>query len=65
MSDIWALSLMTEVCFFMRVKVRIYCKRCGEKFVLRGRRETDRIETGFKRCLCDNVDEFIIEEEAL
>jgi hypothetical protein len=56
---------MTEVCFFMRVKVRIYCKRCGEKFVLRGRRETNRIETGFKRCLCDNVDEFIIEEEAL
>ncbi|MFB5265993.1 hypothetical protein ACE41H_04215 [Paenibacillus enshidis] len=49
----------------MRVKVRIYCKQCGEKFVLRGRREMDRIETGFKRCLCDNADEFIIEEEAL
>lgn len=51
--------------FFMRVKVTIYCKRCGEKFVLRGRKEPGRIETGFKCCLCDNAEEFIIEEVAL
>lgn len=49
----------------MRVKVTIYCKRCGEKFVLRGRKEPGRIETGFKCCLCDNAEEFIIEEVAL
>lgn len=54
-----------EVSFFVRVKVKIYCPCCGEKFVLRGRKETDRIETGFKRCLCDNVDDFIIEEESV
>ena len=57
--------LLMEVSFFVRVKVKIYCPCCGEKFVLRGHKETDRIETGFKRCLCDNVDDFIIEEESV
>ncbi|MBB6674172.1 hypothetical protein [Cohnella nanjingensis] len=47
----------------MRVKVTIRCNRCGEKFVLRGRRERGRIDTGFKQCLCSNKDDFEIEEE--
>lgn len=46
----------------MRVKITIRCKRCGEKFVLRGKREKGRIETGFKQCLCDNRDDFSVEE---
>lgn len=50
--------------FFMRVKVKIICKSCGERFVLRGKKERGRIETGFKQCLCDNRNEFEVEEEA-
>ncbi|MDO7905096.1 hypothetical protein Q5741_01550 [Paenibacillus sp. JX-17] len=49
----------------MRVKVMIRCKRCGERFVLRGRKEHGTIETGFKQCLCDNRDHFEIEETVL
>ncbi|WJH34221.1 hypothetical protein MJA45_16920 [Paenibacillus aurantius] len=37
-----------------RVKVRIYCKQCGERFVLRGSYGKGKLDTGFKRCLCDN-----------
>ncbi|MDB5083117.1 MAG: hypothetical protein JWN30_3 [Bacilli bacterium] len=45
-----------------RVKVNIRCKRCGETFVLRGTRDyRGQVETGFKRCLCDNEREFDIE----
>lgn len=46
-----------------RVKVTIRCKRCGEKFVLRGRKEKDRVDTGFRMCLCSNADDFEIEEQ--
>jgi hypothetical protein len=46
-----------------RVKVRIRCNVCGEKFTLRGRREKGRIDTGFKQCLCNNTSDFEIEEE--
>jgi len=45
-----------------RVKVRIHCRVCGEKFVLRGRKEKDRIDTGFKQCLCNNEHDFEVEE---
>jgi hypothetical protein len=45
-----------------RVKVTIRCRRCNEKFVLRGRKERGRIDTGFKQCLCSNLDDFDIEE---
>lgn len=44
-----------------RVKVTIRCKACGEKFVLKGRREKGRIDTGFKQCICNNESEFDIE----
>ena len=46
-----------------RTKVTIRCKECGETFILRGRREANgKIETGFRRCLCDNDQHFMIEE---
>lgn len=46
-----------------RVKVTILCNRCGERFVLRGRKEKGQIQTGFKKCLCDNDRDFQIHEE--
>ncbi|NMO96950.1 hypothetical protein [Paenibacillus lemnae] len=47
----------------LRVKVKIRCKECGERFVLRGRKERGVIETGFKQCVCDNRNSFDIEED--
>lgn len=47
----------------MRVKVKIHCRQCGERFVLRGKKERGKIETGFKQCVCDNRDMFDIEEQ--
>jgi len=41
-----------------RVKVIINCKHCGEKFTLRGKKGKNKIETGFKRCVCDNEQDF-------
>lgn len=46
----------------VRIKVTIRCKVCGEKFVLRGRREKGSIDTGFKQCICNNSSELEIEE---
>lgn len=37
-----------------RVKVTIKCRKCGERFTLRGRRSNNEIHTGFLRCICDN-----------
>jgi len=48
-----------------RMKVTIRCNRCNEKFILRGRKDRGKVETGFKMCLCSNADDFLIEEEAL
>lgn len=45
-----------------RVKVVIRCKRCGEKFTLRGHKERGRIDTGFKMCICSNADDIEVEE---
>ncbi|MFC4777535.1 hypothetical protein ACFO9Q_12125 [Paenibacillus sp. GCM10023252] len=45
-----------------RVKVTIRCNVCGEKFVLRGRREKGSIDTGFKQCICSNSHDLDIEE---
>ncbi len=41
-----------------RVKVRIQCKQCGERFILRGKKEIDKVDTGFRRCICDNAKDF-------
>ncbi|GFN30617.1 hypothetical protein [Paenibacillus xylaniclasticus] len=51
--------------FEERVKVRIRCRVCGEKFVLRGKRDKGRIDTGFKQCICNNSDDFDIEEHSV
>lgn len=48
-----------------RIKVAIRCNLCGEKFVLRGRRDKGKIDTGFKQCLCNNTLDFEIQEVAL
>lgn len=45
-----------------RVKVRIHCRRCGENYVLRGSRSKGKLDTGFKRCLCDNEKDIDVEE---
>lgn len=40
-----------------RVKVRVQCKTCGCKFIMRGTPSQDgHIETGFKMCLCNSTD---------
>lgn len=49
----------------MRVKVTIRCKRCGERFVLRGKKDHGRLQTGFKQCLCNNDRDFDITEQFL
>ena len=46
----------------VRVKVRIRCRKCGEKFVLKGIKSKGHVDTGFKRCLCDNEGDVEIEE---
>ncbi|AHD05157.1 hypothetical protein ABNB59_03195 [Paenibacillus larvae] len=45
-----------------RVKVAIRCKHCGERFILRGKLEKGKIETGFKQCLCNNETDLDIEQ---
>jgi DNA-directed RNA polymerase subunit RPC12/RpoP len=44
-----------------RVKVTIRCKMCGERFVLKGRKDKGKIDTGFKQCVCSNEKDFEIE----
>lgn len=45
-----------------RVKIHIRCRKCGEVFILRGVRDVrGHVETGFRRCLCDNDRDFDIE----
>ncbi|WP_426453531.1 hypothetical protein ACP26L_14625 [Paenibacillus sp. S-38] len=46
-----------------RVKVTIRCRHCGEKFVLKGRKEKGRVDTGFKMCICNNISDFHIETQ--
>ncbi len=44
-----------------RQKVKLQCKRCGEIFTLRGKRDKlGKVETGLKRCICDNENDFRI-----
>ncbi len=45
-----------------RVKIHIRCRNCGEVFILRGVKDSrGHVETGFRRCLCDNDRDFDIE----
>ncbi|MDB5053790.1 MAG: hypothetical protein JWM44_1840 [Bacilli bacterium] len=44
-----------------RIKVSIRCKKCGDRFILKGRKEKGKVDTGFIRCLCNNENEFDIE----
>ncbi|MFC0214885.1 hypothetical protein ACFFK0_20975 [Paenibacillus chartarius] len=46
-----------------RVKVTIRCKQCGERFILKGRRDKGRVDTGFKQCICSNDRDFDINTE--
>lgn len=46
-----------------RVKVTIRCRQCGERFILRGRKDRDKIETGFKQCICENSHDLDIETD--
>lgn len=46
-----------------RVKVKIRCNQCGERFILRGKQEKGKIDTGFKQCICENRNDFEIETE--
>jgi len=48
-----------------RVKVVIRCKVCGEKYILRGRKDKGIYETGFRMCICDNADDLEIEEHIM
>jgi formylmethanofuran dehydrogenase subunit E len=48
-----------------RIKVTIRCNLCGEKFVLRGRREKNSVDTGFKQCICNNANDLEIEEHSV
>lgn len=48
--------------FASRIKVHIHCKKCGETYILRGAKdERGRVDTGFKRCLCNNDHDFDVE----
>lgn len=48
-----------------RYLVRLRCRQCGERFVLKGRMKKGKVETGFKQCLCDNTSDFEITTEKL
>ncbi|MDR6224528.1 hypothetical protein [Desmospora profundinema] len=48
-----------------RYLVRIRCKQCGERFVLKGSYKKGKVDTGFKQCLCDNATEFEVLTEKL
>jgi len=63
---VWVYSAYEGICQLnSRHKVTIRCNHCNEKFILRGRKDQGRVETGFKQCLCSNAEDFEIEEEAL
>ncbi|MBA4495626.1 hypothetical protein ACFO25_02875 [Paenactinomyces guangxiensis] len=48
-----------------RYLVTIHCKQCGERFMLKGKMRKGKVETGFKRCLCDNENDFEVQKEQL
>lgn len=50
-----------------KVKVHIVCDQCGERYILRGRRDSQDpyCGTGFKRCVCENDHDFSIFVEGI
>lgn len=45
-----------------RYRIVIRCLQCGEKYILRGRRNKNgEFETGFIRCICGSEDELNID----
>lgn len=48
-----------------RYIVRIQCNQCGERFVLKGRMKKGELQTGFKKCLCNNDHDFDIDYTSL
>jgi formylmethanofuran dehydrogenase subunit E len=44
-----------------RIKVSIRCNKCGERFVLRGKRDKGKVDTGFRQCICNNEQDFDVE----
>ncbi|WP_170885527.1 hypothetical protein [Bacillus alkalicellulosilyticus] len=45
-----------------RFRIVIRCTKCGEKYILRGRRKSGGgYETGFKRCVCGNEDQLKVD----
>ena len=48
-----------------RFLVHIHCRQCGERYTLKGRKRKGKIETGFRRCLCDNEYDFDIEHQKI
>lgn len=49
-----------------RLKVYIVCNQCGERFILRGKKDgKGQLGTGFKQCLCDNEKDFSVRSEDL
>jgi DNA-directed RNA polymerase subunit RPC12/RpoP len=46
-----------------KVKVLIRCRKCGERFILKGKQDKGRIETGFRQCICNNEDDFEMETD--
>ncbi|GAF65323.1 hypothetical protein [Alkalihalobacillus trypoxylicola] len=46
----------------IRYRVIIRCPQCGEKYILRGKRnEKGEYETGFKKCVCGNESSLTID----
>ncbi|WP_187116877.1 hypothetical protein [Rubeoparvulum massiliense] len=49
-----------------RYKVTIHCNVCGETYFLRGKKsKAGRVETGFKRCLCNNDQDLQVKIEEM
>jgi DNA-directed RNA polymerase subunit RPC12/RpoP len=48
-----------------RIKVTIRCNQCGERFILRGKKERGEINTGFKQCVCNNSSDFEVREDSI
>ena len=48
-----------------KIRVTIRCNQCGEKFVLRGKMVKGKLQTGFKKCICNNQTDLEITTQAV